>query len=413
MYRQWKNNAASILAAPLAELDTALTVPGTHGDRFPTAAAPNYFLLTLRDAEGHMEIVKVTSRSAGQDVMVIDRGQEGTSPRNWLIGAIVSARVTAGALSSLATQADPETLTNKTMGAGCGWAGDAVPVANGGTGATTASSARANLGAQAADPALDSLSVIAAATNHVVVTTGADTYGALAYGATGAELLGDATAADARATLGLGPLATEAITLTPFTQQLNVVADAAAGRALLAAAADASVQTAWIPAGAMIPQLTDGASTGVAEVTANLVMLRTLDFPPAVERFAQFAVRMPKGWNEGNLRASFVWSSLNAPAPNNQVVWEITAMSLGDGTHPSLSTSWGSPVTSIDDGGGENHIYQSPQTAEINPGGTEYEQGLVVFRVSRDGTNGSDSLSANARLHGVTLYYTTTSLNDA
>jgi hypothetical protein len=408
MYRKFKNNSVTTLAAPLAELDTTLTVPGTHGDKFPAVAAPDYFTLTLRDGSGNTEVVKVTARVGGQDFMTVERGQEGTSPLNWLIGAVVSMRLTAGAIAGMATQADPETLTNKTMGTGCAWNGTEISVAKGGTGATNASDARANLNAQTADAALDSLSALATAPNHVVVTTGTDTYGALAYGATGADLLGDTTPTEARATLGLGPLAIENVTLTAYTRQLNVVADAAAGRALLAAAAESSWQTVWIPSGAMTPRMTEGATHYAYQLPNGLVM-KALAFAAAVERFAQFTVRMPKGWNEGQVKARFVWSHSGGSAFNT--VWEIQGLATPDGAN--LAAAFGGSQLVGDVGGNTDHAYQSDETPQVTIGGTVGENSLVTFQVSRDGTNGWDNLNTDARLHGVVLMYQTASLNDA
>lgn len=89
------NNAVSILAAALAAGDTTLFVQAGHGARFPTVTGGDYAFVTLEDASGNIEIVKVTAHAAAAVSMTIQRAQQGTAARAWAIGDLVELRPTA------------------------------------------------------------------------------------------------------------------------------------------------------------------------------------------------------------------------------------------------------------------------------------------------------------------------------
>lgn len=90
----------------------------------------------------------------------------------------------------------------------------ALPVANGGTGATDASTARTNLGlaigtdVQAYDATLQSISGLGTAADRMLFTTGVDTWAEQTTTAYGRSLLTPANDVAARILLGLGTLAT-------------------------------------------------------------------------------------------------------------------------------------------------------------------------------------------------------------
>lgn len=88
------NNAASKLITSLSATDQYMAVTPGDGAKFPVLAAGDYTMATIFDIYGNMEIVKVTARAA--DTMVIERGQEGTQPTEFAIGARVECRYTAG-----------------------------------------------------------------------------------------------------------------------------------------------------------------------------------------------------------------------------------------------------------------------------------------------------------------------------
>ena len=98
--------------------------------------------------------------------------------------------------------------------------GTDVSVADGGTGASTAASARSNLGlligadVQAYDATLAGLAAAGdpVASGNILYTTGSDTFGVSPITAFGLSLIDDADASTARATLGLGTAAVAAAT---------------------------------------------------------------------------------------------------------------------------------------------------------------------------------------------------------
>jgi hypothetical protein len=129
-------------------------------------------------------------------------------------------RATLG-LGTIATQsASAVAITGGTITGGTITGITDLAVADGGTGASDAANARANLGLtigtniQAQDAGLQSIAGLTTSADQAIYTTAADTYAVTSLTAYGRSLLDDADADAARTTLGLGSLATQSATVT-------------------------------------------------------------------------------------------------------------------------------------------------------------------------------------------------------
>ena len=169
--------------------------------------------------------------------------------------------------------------------------------------------------------------------------------------------------------------------------------------------------TIWVPAGAMIPRTSNGATFGTIETTTNKIMLRTLDFSGSTgnNNYGQFQVQMPKSWDEGTIVAQVVWNQSNTTT-NYGVVWTLESIAFSD-SDPADS-AFGTAVTMTDTGGTNNDIYISPESSAMTVGGSPSAEDLVIFQIGRTPSHASDTMTVNARLVGVRLHYTTDAASD-
>ena len=180
--------------------------------------------------------------------------------------------------AGLATLTGTETLTNKTLTtptidlSGVTSSGD-LAVADGGTGASTATAARTNLGVaigtdvQAYDAGLASIAGLTTAANKMLYATASDTYAVTDLTAFGRSIIDDADASAARTTLGLGTAATTASTDYATAAQ-GALADSA-----LQSGDNVSVLTndsGFITGNQTITLSGDATGTGTTAITVSL-----------------------------------------------------------------------------------------------------------------------------------------------
>lgn len=106
MSQLFKNSAKSRLTEALGSGDgLTFTVTTGEGALFPVLTADDHMLLTLENASGQKEIIRVSGRTG--DVFTINptpgsgRGQDGTTPMGFAAGDLVELRLTAGFIDAL------------------------------------------------------------------------------------------------------------------------------------------------------------------------------------------------------------------------------------------------------------------------------------------------------------------------
>lgn len=358
------------------------TVPVTAGTGTQFAVGSNHSYVTFQDAT-NKETCKITGQS-GDNLTVVR-----TKALSWAIGSVIECRPCAEAMADYAVGPQISTATSASSIAGA----DELPFVE-----TSVAGALKRITWTAFKALL---------TGVANVWTAAQTFRAANGVRSEAASTQDAVVIAGRAG-GSGSLAA---TITPATLSANRTATLPDASGTLAFEDVSRIQTCWIPAGAMIARTTNGAAGGTVETTTNKNMLKTLDFDATTAEYAQFAINMPKSWDESTgITAVFVWSHA-ATATNFGVAWELAAVSVSD--NDAMDVAFGTAQTVTDTGGVTNNCYITAATAAITVAGTPQANDLVMFQVNRAPANASDNMAIDARLHGIRLMYSINTLTDA
>jgi hypothetical protein len=98
--QKFANNASSMLAASITDIETTIQLDAGYGALFPDPGADEYFVIALENAAGDIEICKVTARTT--DLLTVVRGWEDTVAQAWTNGVTrVELRNTAGSMRGL------------------------------------------------------------------------------------------------------------------------------------------------------------------------------------------------------------------------------------------------------------------------------------------------------------------------
>ena len=169
----------------------------------------------------------------------------------------------------------------------------------------------------------------------------------------------------------------------------------------------AGKETIWVPAVAMYPNTTNGAEAAQVELS-NGPEIKTLDFDNSSDESAQFAVAFPKSWNAGTVtfQAFFTATSTNTGTAK----FVLAGVALAD--NGDLNTAFGTAVgpAAKAHSGTSNDLDVTAESGAVTIAGSPGDDEYVFFQITRDVSE--DDLSADARLLGVKLFFTTDSAND-
>jgi hypothetical protein len=177
----------------------------------------------------------------------------------------------------------------------------------------------------------------------------------------------------------------------------------------------AGEQTIWIPAAAIYPTTTSGcAALAQVEVTSGRPELKVLDFDPSSDENAQFSISMPKAWNRmtsySNAAATKFQTFYTVNGTNTgtvKFVLSAVACSHDDTVDVAFGSNYG-PVAKAHTGTANDINSSNIQGFEI--AGTPAEGDVCFFNIKRDVSG--DTQSADVRLIGVKLFFTTDKAND-
>lgn len=149
----------------------------------------------------------------------------------------------------------------------------------------------------------------------------------------------------------------------------------------------------------LIPRVTNGPGINSTESSTNKVNWDSLDYDPSTAQYAHLWVRMPEEWDAGTVKAKLTWT---ADSGSGDVVWKVSGAALGDNQAVDVAQGTAQSVTNTLQ---SSNVCVTAATSAITIGNTPAAGKWVVFEVSRDAANGSDTLGTNARLIGVTIQY--------
>ena len=171
----------------------------------------------------------------------------------------------------------------------------------------------------------------------------------------------------------------------------------------------AGKETMWVPASAMYGATTNPADAQQVETTATRPDMKVLDFDKDTDEFAQFSVAMPKSWNEGTITYQVYWT----PGSTNtgDCIFGLQAVACGDSD--TIDVAYGTAVEVTDAGIGTVEDQQiSSESGAVTVAGSPAAGELTYFQLFRNANDGSDTFTADARVLGVKIFFTTDAAND-
>ena len=170
----------------------------------------------------------------------------------------------------------------------------------------------------------------------------------------------------------------------------------------------AGKETMWVPALAMYPTTTNGcAAVAQVEGTAQRPEIKACDFDASSDEFAQFAVTFPKSWNEGTVTFQTFWSVTGTNT--GTVCFQLAGGSIANDA--AIDTAYGTAVanTALAASGTASDLMVNAESGAVTIANAAADT-WTSFQINRDVS--ADDQTADARLLGIKLFFTTDAAND-
>lgn len=170
----------------------------------------------------------------------------------------------------------------------------------------------------------------------------------------------------------------------------------------VAAVAAGTIETIRVPASDMIGMSGEAAAAGTLNAAGSGITVPVFDFDAASVESVNFAVPMPRGWNEGQVQAQMLWTA----SATGSVLWAVQAVAVSDDDVLSPSLGAESQINDAVTAAGDLMI--SAYSAAFTVTGSPAAEDLVLFRVFRYADQAGDTLAGDARLIAVRIKFTRT-----
>lgn len=169
------------------------------------------------------------------------------------------------------------------------------------------------------------------------------------------------------------------------------------------------VQDLFIPASAMWPRTTGGCASLVpTEMATSLFNIQSLDFDQTTQEYAQFQLTLPRKYNNSTITFRPYWTAVSG---SGGVVWSLSGGAYSD--DDALTVAFGTAQTSTDTLIATNDLHIGAESSAITLAGSPADADFLGFQITRVTGDGSDTLTADAKLLGISLRITVDAGKDA
>ena len=157
-----------------------------------------------------------------------------------------------------------------------------------------------------------------------------------------------------------------------------------------------------IPASALIPTTTNGATFGTTEFATNDVNYDYMEFDGATEQFTNINLPMPRNWDLSTIKFKYIWYPTSGCSESDTVEWEAAAVSGGDDEAIDVAYGTSQVISDAVTAGVEADRHITSATPALTVSGTPAIGEMVQFQFSRN-VSGTDDMTEKARLKHVTI----------